>query len=232
MLKTLILADLSLSDFFENSRTDIGLKKAVSVQNCLTLFIVAESFITPDLICPSQKHWESIWLKAFQHQSVFYTSILFSNSGFHFQLINQGQFSLSKNDLMIVATVTYLSIAHLFAWLQPELKLWHYIKSGGWLTLILSMQSVVLDARMHESLAKAATAAGGSTATRALARSAHFLCSGSDTVHHRIFLADMSGSDQRKVNQKMNIHFVQNVICQLNAYFSKVQKIKKNFAFC
>lgn len=59
------------------------------------------------------------------------------------------------------------------------------------LTLILSTQSAVPDARMHESLAKAATAAGGSTVTRALASSAHFLCSGSDTVHHRIFLADM-----------------------------------------
>lgn len=68
------------------------------------------------------------------------------------------------------------------------------LKVEGWLTLILSMQSVVLDARMHESLAKAATAAGGSTATRALASSAHFLCSGSDTVHHRIFLAAIAGS--------------------------------------
>lgn len=51
------------------------------------------------------------------------------------------------------------------------------------------MQSVVLDARMQESLAKAATSAGGNTATRALASSAHFLCSGSETVHHRIFFA-------------------------------------------
>lgn len=57
------------------------------------------------------------------------------------------------------------------------------------LTLILSMQSVVLDARTHDSLAKAETAAGGSTVTRALASSAHFLCSGSDTVHQRIFFA-------------------------------------------
>lgn len=60
---------------------------------------------------------------------------------------------------------------------------------GGWLTLILSMQSVVLDARMHESLAKAATLVDDNTATSALASSAHFLCSGSDTMHQRIFLA-------------------------------------------
>lgn len=61
----------------------------------------------------------------------------------------------------------------------------------GWLTLIRSMQSVVLDARMHDSLATAAKAAGGSAAPRALARSAHFLCSASDTVHQRVFLAVM-----------------------------------------
>lgn len=60
----------------------------------------------------------------------------------------------------------------------------------GRLTLILSMQSIVLDALTHESRAKAVTAAGGSTVTRLLANSAHFLCSGSDTVHHRIFLAN------------------------------------------
>lgn len=58
------------------------------------------------------------------------------------------------------------------------------------------MQSAVLDARMHDSLAKAVTAAGGSTVTRALASSAHFLCSGSDTVHHRTFFANKSGTVQ------------------------------------
>lgn len=83
------------------------------------------------------------------------------------------------------------------------------ISGEGWLTLILSVQSVVLDARMHESLAKAATVAGGSTATKALASSAHFLCSGSDTVHHRIFLAVMQGV--QTVSQKIDIHLVQNL---------------------
>lgn len=62
---------------------------------------------------------------------------------------------------------------------------------SGRLTLILSMQSIVLDALTHETRANAATAAGGSTVTRLLANSAHFLCSGSDTVHHRIFLANV-----------------------------------------
>lgn len=71
---------------------------------------------------------------------------------------------------------------------------------SGRLTLILSMQSIVLDALTHESRAKAATAAGGSTVTRLLANSAHFLCSGSDTVHHRIFLAN------RMVQKIMNKH--------------------------
>lgn len=78
--------------------------------------------------------------------------------------------------------------------LRTPFCLIHDMSGEGRLTLILSMQSVVLDARMHESLAKAATAAGGSTATRALASSAHFLCSGSDTVHHRIFFAIVQGA--------------------------------------
>lgn len=90
---------------------------------------------------------------------------------------------------MLFATVISLSFAHLFARVMT-------FEVEGWLTLILSMQSAVLDARMHESLAKAATEAGGSTATRALASSAHFLCSGSDTVHHRIFLANVQGTVQ------------------------------------
>lgn len=70
------------------------------------------------------------------------------------------------------------------------------------LTLILLMQSVVLDARMHESLAKAARVAGDTTAARALASSAHFLCSGSDTAHHRIFLAAMKGAVQMVKERK------------------------------
>lgn len=64
------------------------------------------------------------------------------------------------------------------------------------------MQSVVLDARMHESLAKAARVAGDTTAARALASSAHFLCSGSDTAHHRIFLAAMKGAVQMVKERK------------------------------
>lgn len=71
----------------------------------------------------------------------------------------------------------------------PSFALSHDSWVAERLTLILSMQSVVLDARTHDSLAKAETAAGGSTVTRALASSAHFLCSGSDTVHQRIFFA-------------------------------------------
>lgn len=82
------------------------------------------------------------------------------------------------------------------------------------------MQSVVLVARMHESLAKAATAAGGSTATRALASSAHFLCSGSDTVHHRIFLAVMQGTVQAvhtsQSVEKYTEHLVQDLVLFVN----------------
>lgn len=51
------------------------------------------------------------------------------------------------------------------------------------------MQSAVPKALTQDSRAKAVTAAGGKAATNALAKSAHFLCSGSDTVHQRIFLA-------------------------------------------
>lgn len=79
-----------------------------------------------------------------------------------------------------------------WCWTQyTSLSQYNYVDSwvAERLTLILSMQSVVLDARTHDSLAKAETAAGGSTVTRALASSAHFLCSGSDTVHQRIFFA-------------------------------------------
>lgn len=57
-------------------------------------------------------------------------------------------------------------------------------------TRILFMQSAVPYAFTHERRAKAVTAAGGRTATSALASSAHFLCSGSDTVHQRIFLPE------------------------------------------
>lgn len=93
-------------------------------------------------------------------------------------------------------TYRVLSCADPFAKLHSGLDCECCISGEGWLTLILSMQSVVLDARMHESLAKAATVAGGSTATKALASSAHFRCSGSDTVHQRIFLAVMQGAVQ------------------------------------
>lgn len=75
--------------------------------------------------------------------------------------------------------VTHLSIGQAFPGFSRRL------------TRILSMQSIVLCALTQETRANAATAAGGSTVTRLLANSAHFLCSGSDTVHHRIFLANV-----------------------------------------
>lgn len=55
------------------------------------------------------------------------------------------------------------------------------------LTLILSMQSCVLWALMQEILANELTVARGSTAVSALDSSAHFLCSRSESVHHRNF---------------------------------------------
>lgn len=49
------------------------------------------------------------------------------------------------------------------------------------------MQSCVLWALMQEILANELTAARGSTAISALDSSAHFLCSRSESVHHRNF---------------------------------------------
>lgn len=103
----------------------------------------------------------------------------------------------------------------------------HDIWGAEQLTLILSMQSAVLDARTHDSLAKAVTAAGGSTVTRALASSAHFLCSGSDTVHHRTFFANKSGTVQ--------IVWFEIIICETiyynyleNDFYSHTQKGAKS----
>lgn len=105
----------------------------------------------------------------------------------------------------------------------------HDIWGAERLTLILSMQSAVLDARMHDSLAKAVTAAGGSAVTRALASSAHFLCSGSDTVHHRTFLANKSGTVQiaRSTPSVVNCEIIYyNYLW--NDFYSYTQKGAKN----
>lgn len=76
----------------------------------------------------------------------------------------------------------------------------------GGLTVTLLMQSVTLDARMQESLALAE--AWGSTATKALANSAHFLCSGWDTVHQRIFFADTQGRHRVTRNESQMLTVV------------------------